>query len=34
MLRAIFAHLDAGGAGLDPDVREAIATLKGAQVNA
>ena len=30
MLRAIFAHLDAGGGGLDPDVREAIATLKGA----
>ena len=34
MLRAIFAHLDAGGAGLDPDVREAIATLKSAQVKA
>ena len=30
MRRAIFAHLDAGGAGLDPDVREAIATLKNA----
>ena len=28
MLSAIFAHLDAGGAGLDPDVREAIAALK------
>ena len=34
MLKAIFAHLDAGGAGLDPDVREAIATLKSAQVRA
>ena len=34
MRRGIFAHLDAGGAGLDPDVREAIATLKGAQVKA
>jgi formate dehydrogenase subunit delta len=28
MLSAIFAHLDAGGAGLDPNVREAIAALK------
>jgi formate dehydrogenase subunit delta len=28
MRKAIFAHLDAGGAGLDPDVRDAIATLK------
>jgi formate dehydrogenase subunit delta len=28
MRRAIFAHLDAGGAGLDPNVREAIASLK------
>jgi formate dehydrogenase subunit delta len=28
MGKAIFAHLDAGGAGLDPDVRDAIATLK------
>ena len=28
MLSAIFAHLEAGGAGLDPDVREAIAALK------
>ena len=28
MLKAIFAHLDAGGAGLDPNVREAIAELK------
>jgi len=33
MRKAIFAHLDAGGAGLDPDVREAIATLQTAQVN-
>lgn len=30
MKRAIFAHLDAGGAGLDVDVRAAIATLKAA----
>jgi formate dehydrogenase subunit delta len=30
MLKAIFAHLDAGGAGLDPNVREAIASLKAA----
>ena len=30
MRKAIFAHLDAGGAGLDPDVRDAIATLKKA----
>jgi formate dehydrogenase subunit delta len=28
MRRAIFAHLEEGGAGLDPDVREAIETLK------
>ena len=28
MRKAIFAHLDAGGAGLDPDVRNAIASLK------
>ena len=33
MRRAIFAHLDAGGAGLDPDVHEAIATLRSAQVH-
>lgn len=31
MRKAIFAYLDDGGAGLDPDVREAIATLKSAQ---
>lgn len=28
MRAAIFAHLDAGGAGLDPPVRDAIASLK------
>ena len=28
MRTAILAHLDAGGAGLDPDVRDAIASLK------
>ena len=33
MRRAIFAHLDAGGAGLDPSVREAIATLQKAQAD-
>ncbi len=31
MRKAIFAHLDAGGAGLAPDVRDALATLKNAQ---
>ncbi len=30
MRSAILAHLDSGGAGLDPDVREAVATLKQA----
>ena len=30
MRSAIFAHLDAGGAGLDPNVREALETLKNA----
>lgn len=30
MKRAIFAHLDAGGAGLEPDVREALTSLKQA----
>ncbi len=34
MRAAISAHLDKGGAGLDPEVREAVATLKGAQVKA
>ena len=28
MRAAILAHLDRGGAGLDPEVRDAIATLK------
>ena len=32
MRDAIFAHLDAGGAGLDPPVRQAIEQLKGAVV--
>ena len=31
MRSAIFAHLDAGGAGLDPNVRDALETLKNAQ---
>jgi formate dehydrogenase subunit delta len=30
MRKAIFAHLDAGGAGLEPEVREALETLKTA----
>jgi formate dehydrogenase subunit delta len=30
MLKAIFAHLDAGGTGLAPNVRDAIAALKQA----
>jgi formate dehydrogenase subunit delta len=30
MRSAIFIHLDAGGAGLDPNVRDAIAALKAA----
>ena len=30
MRKAIFAHLDAGGAGLDPNVRDALETLKKA----
>jgi formate dehydrogenase subunit delta len=29
---AIFAHLDAGGDGLDPSVRQAIEQLKGAAI--
>jgi hypothetical protein len=28
MRSAILAHLDGGGAGLDPDVRDAISSLK------
>jgi formate dehydrogenase subunit delta len=31
MRTAILAHLDAGGSGLDPEVREAVATLRNAQ---
>src|ERR1700744_4858939 len=31
MRKAIFAHLDAGGAGLAPDVRDALTSLKNAQ---
>jgi formate dehydrogenase subunit delta len=30
MRKQIYAHLAAGGAGLDPDVREALESLKGA----
>ncbi len=30
MRKAIFAHLDAGGAGLDQNVREALTTLQKA----
>jgi NADH-dependant formate dehydrogenase delta subunit FdsD len=32
MRNAIFAHLDAGGDGLDPAVRQAIEHLKGAAI--
>jgi formate dehydrogenase subunit delta len=28
MLKGIMAHLDGGGAGLDPNVRDALQTLK------
>jgi formate dehydrogenase subunit delta len=31
MRSAITAHLDAGGAGLDPDVRSALESLRNAQ---
>jgi formate dehydrogenase subunit delta len=31
MRKMIFAHLDAGGAGLDPKVRDAITSLKNAE---
>ena len=34
MRKAIFAHLDAGGAGLDPDVSDAIASLKNTATSA
>jgi len=30
MRKAIFAHLDKGGGGLDPNVRDAITSLKAA----
>jgi formate dehydrogenase subunit delta len=30
MRRAIFAHMDNGGTGLDPHVRDALETLKKA----
>ncbi len=30
MRKQIYAHIEAGGAGLDPDVRKALDTLKGA----
>jgi formate dehydrogenase subunit delta len=30
MRKAIFAHLDSGGTGLDPNVRDALETLKKA----
>ena len=33
MRKGIFAHLDQGGAGLDPEVREAIATLQQDQAH-
>ena len=33
MRAQIIAHLDAGGRGLDPDVRRAVETLKQAQVS-
>jgi formate dehydrogenase subunit delta len=34
MLKQIYAHLDAGGAGLNPDVREALEKLKSASTAA
>ena len=34
MRSEILAYLDAGGAGLDPDVRAALASLKDAQARA
>ena len=34
MRAAILAHLDAGGAGLDPEVRDAVAALKSAEMQA
>jgi formate dehydrogenase subunit delta len=32
MRKGILAHLDAGGAGLDPDVRDAVEALKTAEL--
>jgi len=32
MRSAILAHLDAGGSGLDPEVRKAVTALREAQV--
>jgi formate dehydrogenase subunit delta len=32
MRKAILAHLDAGGIGLDPEVREAVAALKSVEM--
>jgi formate dehydrogenase subunit delta len=34
MRRAIFAHIDAGGAGLDPNVLDALTSLKATGVKA
>ena len=34
MRKAIQAHLDAGGTGLDPEVREALAALESAEMKA
>jgi formate dehydrogenase subunit delta len=34
MRKAIFAHLDAGGAGLDPNVRDALQSLADAATKA
>jgi formate dehydrogenase subunit delta len=34
MRKAIFAHIDAGGAGLDPNVLEALNSLKAASAQA
>ena len=32
MRKAILAHLDAGGIGLDPEVRDAVAALKSVEM--
>jgi len=34
MRKAIFAHLDEGGGGLDPNVRDALTSLKAASAQA